>query len=385
MEPGTWNPEPATGPLKIAHVLGAMNFGGVERNALLLIRGLLAPSFSHLVVDTSETEGPQAKEFLNLPDVEVKTCRYHKRRRLGFVLSCAQTLREARPDRVLAYSLGHHAMVSLAARFARVPLTYVRVGGSVLRDRSTQWKSMLFAHLARPFCGGEIAVSESVRRELVEGLWLPDSRVHTILNGCDIQEIERRAAAARRERVGTSPTRILMVSRMDEAKDQPTLLKAIDELRRERSRLEMVFLGDGPQRKKHEELTRRLGISPIVKFLGNRKDVPEWMGRSDVLVHCTHTEGLCNVLIEAMAARVPIVATDIPPCREILDNGRCGLLAPVRNAGGVAATIRRVMDDADSCQSITQAAMERVCSLYDQRVTVERYRRLLQHAEAVSL
>jgi glycosyltransferase involved in cell wall biosynthesis len=268
-------------------------------------------------------------------------------------------------------------MVSIAAWLAGVPLTYVRVAGSPLRDRRTRWKSTILAHLARPFCRGEIAVSESVQNQLIEGLGLPGSRVHLIPNGCDIDAIEQRAAAARATRQSAGPRRIIMVSRMDDAKDHPVLLSAMKLLWAEGCDSQLTLVGNGPMRQEHESIALGLGLSGAVRFLENRTDVPELIGSSDVLTHPTHTEGFPNVLIEAMAARVPIVATDIPPCREILGNGTCGVLVPPRDPEALALAIRRVLEDASLRQQITGAAAQRVRALYDIRVAVERYAQLL--------
>lgn len=357
-----------------------MNFGGVESVSLRLIQGLPAQDFSHLIINTAEVPGPQEESFLELPGVEVKKCPYRPGARVEFIVSCARLLRQLRPDRLLAYNFGNHAMVSLAARLACVPVSYVRVGGSPLRDRQTRRKSMILAHLARPFCRGEIAVSESVRAQLVRGLHLPARRVRTIPNGCDVEEIRRRAAVARARRAEADPLRMIMVSRMDDAKDHATLLKAVRLLGRNGRALELVLIGDGPDRKKHEGLAAELDISGEVKFLGNRTDVPEWMGRSDILIHATRSEGFPNVLIEAMAAGIPIVATQIPECREILDDGGCGMLVPPVDPEALAKSIGSLLDNPALRQKVTVAAAARVPLLYDVGLMTERYRELLSES-----
>jgi len=366
-----------TEPIRIAHILGAMNYGGVESMALRLIRGLAEPMFSHVVIDMAAADraGERQGEFLRL--VEVRKSVYRPGRRLGFILSCAQTLRRVKPDRVLAYNFGNHWMVAVAAWLARVPVTYVRVAGSPLRDRSTQWKSMVLAHLARPFCRGEIAVSESVGAQLTQGLRLPARRVRVIPNGCEIGEIAARAAAARAGRTNSFPWKVVMVSRMDDAKDHATLLKSAAQLLREGCQMEVLLLGDGPSRKDHEALAIRLGIWSRVRFLGSRSDVPELLGASDVLVHCTHTEGFPNVLIEGMAAGIPVVTTDIPVCREILADGRCGMLVPPRDSQALARVIKQVLTDSNLRSTLTAAASERVRALYDVRIAITHYAQVL--------
>ncbi len=107
------------------------------------------------------------------------------------------------------------------------------------------------------------------------------------------------------------------------------------------------------------------------------------MGGSDLLVHSTRAaEGMPNVLLEAMVAGLPIVATDIPQCREVLDDGRCGLLTPVGDAERMAGTIERARADGDLRQRLVESAAARVRARYDIRRTVERYAELLRGAVA---
>jgi glycosyltransferase involved in cell wall biosynthesis len=309
---------------------------------------------------------------------DVRHCPYYPGKTLGFFLRCTRVLREAAPDLVLAHLVGNHTLVSWAAFLARVPTTYVIVHNNPVWAAKSTWKALLMAQLARPFCRGEIAVSESVAKALTNSLHLPRHRVKVISNGCDVEDVTRRAAHARDCQSAKRPSRILMVGSMGRSKDHPTLLKAIGLLKRRGRKVELWLVGDGRRRSEHETLSRQLGISDIVRFLGRRPDVPELTGRSDVLVHATDTEGFGVVLVEGMASGIPVVATDIPPCREVLDGGRCGVLVPPRDPVALAEAIESVLENEKLRRRIKQATTERVRSAYDIRLIVERYAQLLQ-------
>ena len=363
--------------LRIVHVLGAMDYGGVESVALRLIRTMDPDQFEHSVISTAVAPGPRQQEFAGLSGVAFVECPYQPGRRVEFVWRMRRALRELQPDRVLAYSLGNHAMVSLAARLAGVGAVYVRVAGSPLRDFATRWKSTVLAQVARPFCRGEIAVSSEVARQLVSGVGLPARRVHTIPNGCDVEQIRRRSAAVRasaRERRGLL---LLMISRMDDAKDQETLLRASSLLLRSGKANRVQLAGDGPNRPRLETLAREMQVAGSVEFLGNRSDVAELLGACDMLVHATHTEGFPNVLIEAMAAETPVLATDLPVTREVLDDGDCGLLVPGRDPYALAEAIVRLAQDASLRRKMVGRAAERVERLYDIQTMARRYASLL--------
>jgi glycosyltransferase involved in cell wall biosynthesis len=82
------------------------------------------------------------------------------------------------------------------------------------------------------------------------------------------------------------------------------------------------------------------------------------------VIHAIRTEGFGMVVVEAMAAGVPVIASDVPACREVLDGGRCGLLVPVGDAPALADAIRPVLDDRALRMRLVQAASERVRSHY---------------------
>lgn len=367
--------------LRIVHVLGAMDYGGVESVALRLMRTMDPDQFEHAVISTAVSAGPRQQEFAGLSGAAFSECPYEPGRRGEFVLRMRRALQALEPDRVLAYSLGNHAMVALAARLAGIRQVYVRVAGSPLRDFATRWKSAVLAQVARPFCRGEIAVSREVARQLVTGLGLPAHRVHTIPNGCDVEQIRRRASAARasvRDRRGLL---LLMISRMDDAKDQETLLRASSLLLRSGKANRVQLAGDGPKRPYLEAVAKALQVAGSVEFLGNRTDIPELLGRCDMLVHSTHTEGFPNVLIEAMAAETPVLASDLPVTREVLENGDCGLLAPGRDPYALANAIVRVAQDATLRRNLLRRATDRVERLYDVQQMARRYASLLQGSE----
>jgi glycosyltransferase involved in cell wall biosynthesis len=363
-------------PVRIAHVLGNLAYGGLQQMALNLIKGLPAPAFSHVVLYEALESGPLYPDFASL--APVRHCPYYLGKPVRFLMNCTRVLREETPDIVLAYLFGNHVLISWAAFFAGVRKTYARVANDPIRYEHSRWKALLWAQLGRPVSRGEIVISKSQRDILVNSLHLPPRRVTLIPNGCEVDEIASRAAIAQSRRSTGGPSRIVMVANIHPPKDHPTLLEAVALLTRQGRRLEVLLAGEGRRMGEYQETARRLGIGNVVKFLGSRPDVPELLGISDLMVHATNSEGFGIVLIEAMAAGVPVIASDLPPCREILDDGRCGVLVPPRNPVLLAGAIERLLDDEDLRYNLTQAAAERVRSEYDITLVVERYAQLFQ-------
>jgi glycosyltransferase involved in cell wall biosynthesis len=131
-----------------------------------------------------------------------------------------------------------------------------------------------------------------------------------------------------------------MVATLESHKDHPTLLRAAKILRDRQVELEIALVGGGSRETELKAMAVELGIEEIVTFFGARRDVPELLGQSDVFVLATTPqEGRPGVILEALAAGLPIIASDVEPLREVLENGRWGKLVPVGNADALAESL----------------------------------------------
>lgn len=131
-----------------------------------------------------------------------------------------------------------------------------------------------------------------------------------------------------------------MVATLERHKDHATLLRAIPEIRRAIQNFRLLLAGDGALRQELEQLAADLGVADAVEFLGVRPDVPELLGHADIFIlSTTPQEGLGSVLLEALAAGLPVLASDVPACRELLQDGKYGTLLPAGNPQALAAAV----------------------------------------------
>lgn len=350
----------------VAHILGTLEFAGLQRQVLTLIREL--PDFSHTVIFNSVTRGAMYDRFAALcPMIQVPYQRGSPLSGLRYVPRLMAALRRCRPDVVVAHLFGNHALVAVAAKMAGVPATFGVSANDPIHYAGSRWQPLLLAQLGRPFCRGEIAVSHAVRSVLRDRLLLPARRLHVVANGCAVEGIASRAEAGRRARPPGSGHQLLMVAWMTRAKDHDAVIRAVAHLRKNGHDVHLNIAGGAHRQARQadlERLARGLDVSESVTFLGVRADVPELMGASDVVVHATHSEGFGVVLLEAFASRTPVVATDIPACREVLDGGRCGILVPPRDPVALANAIESLLTNQDQRRALVDAAFARVRDHY---------------------
>ena len=291
---------------------------------------------------------------------------------LFFRLYCL--LRRSRPEALVSILSGVHGVIFAAAVMAGVRRRIVHVGGYPWHWKAREfWKYRLLMRLAAPLTSDVVCVTEHVRQGVETYFGRVATRVHVIANGVDLD----RFAFARR-RVG-SITRsitpnILMVGRLDSDKDHATLLRALALLRSRDIPVRLKLAGDGVLVDALVEETARLGLSECVEFLGARRDVPELLAAADVFAFSVKPEeGLGIAMVEAMAAEVPVIATNVAACREVLANGDCGLLVPPNDANALANAILRLITQPTEASALAAKARKRAEFVYNRREMARRY------------
>ncbi|MFT3879130.1 MAG: glycosyltransferase [Gemmatales bacterium] len=365
--------------LRIAHVIGALNYGGVEAMALLLLKQLPSDLFEHHLIYIG-TEPPLRKEEFSHHVGSFSQIPYRFRRSISFVSKLSSRLKELKIDAVLCHNFGNHPFIGMAARWAGIKRVYTIVASSPCSTPKSRSKNRMKGWLGRPWCNLEIAVSAPLAKELETELGLPARRLRTIVNCCPTREIGERADRSRLDRVvdSTDAPQLVMVARMDEAKDQDTLLRAIAYLKQQGRRIQLCLAGDGPRRALLNQLAEQLGLQDCVTLPGARQDIPELLGSSDLFVFSTRTEGFGLALIEAMSAGVPILSSDLDVCREILADGSCGMLFPVGDVKSLADGIAKMLDQPELARSFAIAARMRANEVYSPETAVKQYTQLLQ-------
>lgn len=215
-----------------------------------------------------------------------------------------------------------------------------------------------------------VAVGDSVRRALVENEGIPDNRIQRIYNGVDFSAFRgapmERAALRKRLGFALDDLLIVQVARLDPLKDHATAIRAIRRVAAQRANARLVLVGEGPERETIEAEIKRRGVQPHVRLLGLRSDVADLLHASDLFLLTSISEGIPVTLIEAMAAGLPIVSTDVGGVTEVVDRGATGLLAPSGDDAALAEAIFRLADDPGLCRQMGQCARERARAVFSE-------------------
>ena len=202
------------------------------------------------------------------------------------------------------------------------------------------------------------------------------SKLHLIRNGVDLNEIEEtpREAALNVPRHEEDTLIVGYVGQLIRRKGVNTLIRAFDSL--QRSNKQLWIIGEGPQRSELEQLTEELGARNTVRFLGFREDRIALMKHLDVFVLPSSQEGIPRCLLESMAAGIPIIATQIPGCTDLVRHEITGLLFDHGNVPQLAESLVRMSGNDQLCSDIVRNARGLVTREYSAAAMAAKYERL---------
>jgi glycosyltransferase involved in cell wall biosynthesis len=198
-------------------------------------------------------------------------------------------------------------------------------------------------------------------------------------NGIDLEEYRRRQdTAAAKNRLGLPPDRLLVgaVGRLSPEKGFDLLIRAADRLLAEGLDLELWILGEGDQKEALAELIRQLGREERIRLLGYCSDLAGYYEAMDVLALSSYREGLPNVLLEAMALEVPVLATRVAGIPRLIQDGDNGLLVEPGQVDELVAGLRQLLRSPELRQRLAEAGRRTVAEGYSFARRMERLRRL---------
>lgn len=301
---------------------------------------------------------------------------------LGVIPQLQEIVAELQPDIIQTHNNKSHLLVKLLPGSRRQRRWFAFHHG----DTYTDLKQRLFNHADRVSLRSAdrvVTVCQAfVPRLAACGVTRDRIRIlHNAVVPVSPVSPSEREELRNRLGIGTDEAVVLTIGRLSREKGHAVLLHALQRLRSIPRKWKLVLVGMGPERDTLMRLARSLHLSEHVLFAGSHADVRPFYGIADVFALPSLTEGSSNVLLEAMAAKVPIAATKAGGNPEIVIHNVTGLLVPVGNSQGLASAIAQLLGEPDLALRFAEAAFARAT----QDFSVEKYRRRLLgfYAEAL--
>jgi len=362
---------------RILQIIPSFDRSGAEKQMCLLARRLPPDEFD--VHACALTRGGPIADDLDSTDLDgtaVANCVIGKRWKLDpqAYWRLKRHVARLRPDLIHGWMFAANAYGYAAGRAAGVPHT-------VVAQRCVDpWKSTLQLavdrYLARR-CDCVIANSQGVRDFYVRQ-GLPADKIRVIPNGMGPARPSGTTRGQLLAELGLSDDsrliglvgRLWLQKRVKDAIWSADLLKVI------RDDVHLLVIGDGPHRDRLLKFRDQSLIRDKVHFLGHRGDVPRMIPHFDVLWSTSGYEGQSNSIMEAMAAGVPVVASDVPGTRELVVDGQTGYLVPVGDRAAFTRHANKLLDDSSLARRLGAAGKARLAEHFDVEKMVHRYAEL---------
>lgn len=366
----------------IAHVLYRLDTGGMER-VLVTVINRTRSRYRHAVICLDRVTAYRDR----IADPAVPCLALHKKpgKDWGCYFRLWKALRKLKPDLVQTYNFGalDTAPVAWLAGVRRV--VHAERGRDASDPRGERRKHLILRRSLAPFIDRYLAVSTDLRDWLTGKVGIDPSRVDHLPNGIDIADFaispiqkDARPLLGRFAPPGT--ILIGTVGRLDPVKDQAGLLAAFkllcEALPDARERLRLAIVGEGPQRFSLEAQVAQLGLREQVCLLGKRDDVPAILAEFDIFAFSSIAEGMPGVLLEAMAAGLPVVATDVGGVGEVVSRGVTGLLVPAGSPPALSQALSNYVSDEALRARHGCAGREQVKHKFDLNKMISAYVRL---------
>lgn len=301
--------------------------GGAERVAAVLAAGFRARG--HDVVLIVDFEAGENRHLIG-PDIDLVVLGGGH---LRSAMRLARLLRARRPDVLLSVSVNTKAAVARLLSLSPTQLVLSYHGTSKLGGGWIGWSSYPGAPLLTRYAARTVAVSDYIARHLEKDWGAAPGRIMRIHNPVQIE----RAHPADAAELAARPPVVIGMGRLTPVKGFDTLIRAFAQLPDPATRL--VIYGDGPEREALRGLAAQLGVGDRVELPGYVANAWKVYAAARCFVLSSRDEAFGNVLVEALASGLPVVATDCGGPAEILDKGRFGTLVPVDEPAALAAAV----------------------------------------------
>lgn len=346
---------------KILYVTTSTGLGGAEKTLSLIASSLPKAEFEVAGVVSLKPIGFYG-ERLRAAGMRVDVLGMDRVPRPSDLARLREIIEETRPDVVHAFLYTAIQLSRLAKRLSSHKFKLVTSPRAIFRFRGP-----VLRQLDRLMKGADdmlISECEASRQYLLKSMGYSPERVVTVLNGLEPDACRPKEGDRPRVRgaLGLKDSDFLVgtVGRIDPQKDPEALIAAVVSLLPAHPGLRAILIGDGPLQTRLGEGLMRSGLSDKIWLVGVKPETREWFSAMDLFVLPSRFEGLPNVLLEAMAAGLPVIATAVDGTVEVVEDKKTGCLVAPGRPAELAKAIKTLMEDAPLRARLAKAGQEEV-------------------------
>lgn len=365
--------------MNILHIIDGFKLGGIETQALEIIDNFPKRGNENYLFNISPEIKDLKKQFTDLlinkklqKIEELKT-----RSTLILTFKIFFFCKKNKIESLIIYPCNKRILpVILGAKLAGINNIFVHIGNTINSHKRIELvKIKILFKLLVLLEVFFVPASESIRKSLISSK-IQNPKIAIINNSCAISKIKRISDISRTKYQSNKINNIIMIARLDLIKDQATLLKAFSRLKYPDWKLKII--GKGHNYKFLENLSLDLNLDPYEIFVGSKTNIAELLGEAEIFAFSTtESEGFGKVLIEAMAANLPILASDVSACREVLLEGKGGLLIPPGDVDAWEKSLIKVINNI-SYRNKLKENLRNLVKIYDSKKIAKDWETLLK-------
>ncbi len=362
--------------INVLQLIEGLNFGGAETKLFELIAHMDRSRFRTVVCSLGM--GDRIKDKFTALDV--KFVNFQRRRRIDpkIIWEVAKLIRQEKIDVVMTTLFYADVVGALARRLspARAVFSWETISAPewLLQHRLIAYR------FAMRFCDKVISVSNATADWLVQKRGVPREKILVIPYGVNLKLYRPGRNLELKKKIGIPPEApvIGVVARLHPQKGHRFLIEAAQAIVRAHPRVRFVLIGDGELRSELEELVRQTKLTEHFLFLGFRDDVRDLLQIFDLFVLPSLYEGLPNVVLEAMATALPVVATSVDGTKELIVDNETGFLVPPKDSAALAEKISLLLADKERSAIFGLKGRQRVEAHHSLELQVKSFQNLYE-------
>ncbi|MDB4984644.1 MAG: glycosyl transferase group 1 [Patescibacteria group bacterium] len=362
-------------PVKIAYLITGLNTGGAEITLEKIIENLSDryETFVISILPVKEIGLRMIKHGVRVIDLDMKS-----KWDFMVIVRLYRILRKEKPF-ILHTFLSHANILGRLVGFmARIPIIVSSIRnerfGGRLRELMIAWTDRLSTFTT--------IVSQKAADKVIEKGIVPAHKSIVIRNGYDlkafpVRNIPLRESVRKSLAISNETTLIVSVGSLTEQKGYPYLIDAMSHVVKKHPDIVLVIIGEGKDRESLEKKIKSDNLENTVKLLGVKQNVTDYYNAADLFVLASLWEGFSNVIVEAMACALPVIATDVGGAREALTDGVSGIIIEPKNAQVLAQKIGEMLElSKDAKRSFGDHARKTVEEKFSLQKMIDDYEKL---------